>query len=153
MLLKPFLPEPRHLHYLSALEDQGVVHHLSIVGMGQEAAGLLNPDFFLYPNLFLQLSLSFSRFFFLLDLVLFFNWSLCINQEWVTIEQKSFKVSFLWKAKNSPEEELRRRQLTQHIYRGRGTKQCRVKPSSFLIFWSIFNSGVSASKQPTRTQD
>ena len=57
----------------------------------------------------------------------------CINQEWVTIEQKSFKVSFLWKAKNSPEEELGRRQLTQHIHWGRGRKQCKVKPSSILF--------------------
>ena len=106
-----FIPEPQHLHYLLALEDQGVVHHLSIVGTGQEAAGLH------YPESFLRLSLTFtfSRF--------FYHWSWfcfstdpCINQEWVTIKQKSFKVSFLWKAKNSPEEELRRRQLTQHIY-------------------------------------
>ena len=58
-----FLTEPQHLHCLLALEVRGVVHHLSIVGTGQEAAGLQNSDFFLYPDLFLQLSFSFSRFF------------------------------------------------------------------------------------------
>ena len=58
-----FLSEPQHLHSLLVLEAQGAAHHLSIVGMGQEAAGLHNPDFFLYPDLFLQLFLSFSRFF------------------------------------------------------------------------------------------
>ena len=59
-----FLPEPQHLHCLLALEDQGAAHHLSIVGMGQEAAGLHNSDSFLYQDRFLQLSLSFSRFFY-----------------------------------------------------------------------------------------
>ena len=54
-----FLPEPQHLHCLLALEDQGAAHHLSIVGTGQEAAGLHHPDSFLYPDRFLLIG-SFS---------------------------------------------------------------------------------------------
>ena len=79
-MLKPLgNQEPQHLHCLLALEVRGAAHHLSIVGTGQEAAGLHNPDFFLYPDLFLQLSFSFSRFFSSIGLGFVFSTDPCVS--------------------------------------------------------------------------